>query len=182
MREHVTSALVLGIRPRGADRIADLFTLALGRLEARMVAGRAIVSRFTPHIDPLSVVTVRLVKKSRYTLADALTERRFRTLRIVPHRFSEALAALAALRALVPNEEPDTRLFYEVARALDRGVLTVSRVLALLGYDPRTARCERCRAASVSHFLPREGVFTCLECFARGTDGVVLRAIPFHGP
>lgn len=179
MREMVTSAIVLRSLPRGGDRVADLLTLAAGRLEARMVAGRALTSKFPPHVDPLNLITVRLVKKTRYTIADALTESRFTPLRRAPRALSSALEALFALRTLVPKEEPDPRLFHGVRRALARGHFSVPEALVLLGYDPRAARCARCRAGAVAYFVVREGSFLCRECFSRGADGVVLRVIPY---
>lgn len=175
MREFITSAIVLGIRPRGGnDRAVDLLTLALGRVEARMVAGRALISKFAPHCDPLNYITVRLVKKNRYTLADAVAKDRFSALRRSRKAFAEGLEALFALRSLVPKEETDPRLFHEVRRALAGARLTVARVLSLLGYDPAHGHCNRCRSASVAYFIPRDGVFFCAKCVAGVRDEVVL--------
>jgi recombinational DNA repair protein (RecF pathway) len=174
MREYITHALVLQTRPRGSDRAVDLFTLGLGRVEARMVAGRAIISKFSPHCDPLSLLTVRLVKKKRYTLADAITESRFPAMRRSSRALAEGLEALFALRTLVPKEEPDPRLFHEMRRGLSEGRLTVRDVLALIGYDPRAAHCARCHRSSVHIFVPEEGIFFCRTCFAGRGDKVVL--------
>lgn len=174
MREFITSALVLGCVPKGSDRSVDLFTLGLGRVEARMVAGRSPVSKFSPHCDPLNALTARLIKKNRYTLADAVTDDRFSALRGSPRALAEALEALFALRTLVPKEEPDPRLFHEIRRALTRGTLTVRGVLALLGYDPRVAHCVHCRKAAVHVFIPEEGTFLCRSCSTRRGDRVIL--------
>ncbi|MBI2278718.1 MAG: hypothetical protein HYU81_01485 [Candidatus Brennerbacteria bacterium] len=174
MKEFVTDAIVLGVRPRGSDRVADLLTPALGRLEARMVAGRAIVSKFSPHCDPPSLVTVRLVKKIRYTLADAVGKSRFARVRRTPSTFGAALGALFAIRALAPKEVPDARLFYGVRRALESGQLTARDVLPMLGYDPAEARCVRCRAPAIRFFIPADGVFVCSACVAGRGDEVLL--------
>jgi recombinational DNA repair protein (RecF pathway) len=138
-----------------------------------MVSGRAPTSKFSPHVDPLNLLTVRLVKKSRYTLADAVGEDRFQNLRNRPKAFAEALRALTLLTALVPEEEPDPRLFHEMRRALVRGHLTVRATLPLLGYDPRGAKCHRCRRAAVACFVPSEGVFLCVNCSAVWGDEVI---------
>ncbi|MDP3974895.1 MAG: recombination protein O N-terminal domain-containing protein [Candidatus Jorgensenbacteria bacterium] len=181
MKEFVTQALVLGVRSLGeSDRAADLFTLALGRCEARMVAGRAIVSKFAPHTDPLNLLTVRLVKKGRYTLADAVAENRFPVLRRSAKAFAEALEAFFALKVLIPKEEPDPRLFHEVCRALTRGRLTTDHILSLLGYEPREARCDRCRKPAVRYFIPRDGVFFCGACSKGMSDEVVLQVTTSH--
>lgn len=152
----------------------DLFTLELGRLEARMVAGRSVVSKISPHCNPLNLLTVRLVKKKRYTLADAVTVDNFHAFRHAPRVLAEGLEVFFALRALVPKEEPDPRLFHEMRRALSRGNLTVRGVLALLGYDPRSAHCAECRRSVVRFFLPEDGIFFCSACFAGRNDRVVL--------
>lgn len=174
MKEYITEAFVLGVRPRGGDRVADLFTLGMGRLDARMVAGRAITSKFSPHCDPLNLLTVRLVKKKRYTLADAITADRFPALRGNARAFQAALEALLALRILVAREEPDPRLFHELRRVLAEGKCTVRSILALLGYDPRAAHCARCKRSSVNIFVPSEGIFFCRACFTVPGDEVVL--------
>lgn len=175
MTEFVTQAIVLGVTSRnGTDRTVDLLTPAWGRLEARMVGGRAITSKFSPHCMPPNVVTVRLVKKNRYTLADALTEERFPALRVSVRALTAVLNGFAAIRALAPKEEPDTRLFHEVRRALAAGTFTVARALALMGYDPAHAHCVRCRKRAVAYFVPREGVFLCRACFVPRGNEVVL--------
>lgn len=174
MREFITNALVLRCVPKGNDRAVDLFTLELGRVHARMVGGAAITSKFSPHCDPMNLLTVRLVKKNRYTLADAVEEDRFPVLRRTPRALSGGLEALFALRTLVAREEPDPRLFHEIRRALSGGTLTVRTVLTLLGYDPTGARCAHCRALSICVFIPGDGVFVCRACFARRNDKVIL--------
>lgn len=181
MKEYITEAFVLGVKSRGGDRVADLFTLGLGRVEARMVAGRSIVSKFSPHCDPLNLLMVRLVKKKRYTLADVITEDRFSAVRRSPRALESGLEALLALRMLVPKEEPDPRLFHESCRALSRGHFTARETLTLLGYDPRAARCAQCRKPAVHVFIPEEGIFFCRACspvrqegFVRKGDKVVL--------
>ena len=133
MKEFIAQALVLGCTERRNDRTADLFTLELGRGHARMVGGAAITSIFSAHCSPLNLLTTRLVKKNRYTLADAVTEDRFTLLRHSRRAFAEGLEALFALRTLLADEEPDPRLFHEVRRALEKGALTVRGILALLG-------------------------------------------------
>lgn len=175
MKEFVTPAIVLRAAPAGGnDRTADLFTLTLGRLEARMVGARALVSKFAPHADPLNLVTVRLVKKNRYTLADVFTRDRFLALRRAPRALGRALAALAALRALMPKEAPDPRLFHETLRGLSRASLAPADVLAALGYDPRAARCVRCGKSPVHGFAPVDEVFFCDACSKGIRDRVVL--------
>ncbi len=174
MKEFVVHALVLGCVPKGGDRVADLFTLELGRVEARMVAGRAIVSKFAPHCDPLNLLAVRLVKKNRYTLADVVARNRFPSLRASPKALASALKAFFLLRTMMPKEEPDPRLFHEVSRALARSSLTVRTILALLGYDSTVARCARCGKSSVHAFVPEEGLFFCRACFARAHNEVIL--------
>ena len=175
MKEFITQALVLGTRPRGGDRVVDLFTLSLGRLEARMVTGRAVTSKFSPHCDPLNLLTARLVKKKRYTLADAVTVNRFPALRRSSRAFAEGLEAFFALRTLLASEEPDPRLFHAMQRGLSEGRLSVRQTLAFMGYDPRAAHCARCKKSSVHIFVPEEGIFFCHACFAGRGDEVVLK-------
>ena len=75
MRELITEAVVLGIRPhKENDRLIDFLTNASGRIEALAVSGRKTASKLSPHCVFGSFVLARLVLKNRITIADSLTK------------------------------------------------------------------------------------------------------------
>ena len=77
--EYCTEAIVLGRRENGPsyNRFVDLYTKELGLLEARVVGGRRITSKLSPHLDFGNLALLRLVSKNQFTVDDALTEERF---------------------------------------------------------------------------------------------------------
>ncbi len=175
MREYVTPAIVLGIRPVGEqDRVADLFTKDLGRLRARVVGGRKLLSKFAPHLTVLALVTVRLVRKHHFTVADAAADQLVRrpARAVVTQRRALEMAFL--LRSVLPEMNPDVRLWYYVRYALTESAVRMSSVLKLLGYDPFHARCEHCGGSPVTNFSVGDQSFLCARCGVKVPPGEVL--------
>jgi len=167
MREHVTEAIILGRRPhREWDAVADLFTETLGRVEARVVGGTRALSKFSPHLDPLNRVQVRLVSKNALTLADIVTRDRHASVRRDRSALRRAIEVTFLVRKLVPRGTPDVRLWSFLA-GLPDSAAPVPDLLSLLGYDPRHARCELCGEDAVSHFTARDQAFVCLRCHVK---------------
>lgn len=176
MREYIARALVVGMRGAGEkDRLVRLFTKELGTLEARVVGGRRVLSKFAPHLDPGNLVTVRLVKKNAYTVADAVGVERFAKLRRSPGAFARALTLLSLLSHLLPREVPDLRLWHFVVRSFAAARADVGATLKLLGYDPLHAACEACGRKHPAFFVPSAQSFLCSACRGKfGADGVLL--------
>lgn len=173
MKEYVTEAVVLAMRPRGeADRVADMFTKDFGRIEARVVGGRKILSKFSPHLSPGARVVARLVKKNVFTLTDVISRP------FLPTRFSRAnekvLPALFLIRSLVPATNPDLKLWYALAVFFEEEKKNISRLLAVMGYDPRYAQCEACGNSSVRFFHISDQTFLCATCSVKFPEDAVL--------
>ncbi|MFH1161768.1 MAG: DNA repair protein RecO [Candidatus Jorgensenbacteria bacterium] len=175
MKEYVTQAIVLGVRGSGErDRVVRLFSKELGTLEARVVGGRRVLSKFASHLDPGNLAIVRLVKKNAYTVADVVSGERFTKLRRTTKEFARALALLSLLSRLLPREAPDLRLWHFVARSFATARVDVGATLKLLGYDPLHATCEVCGRKRPSYFVPATQSFICVLCRGKfGADGVL---------
>lgn len=175
MKEYVTQAIVLGVRGTGErDRVVRLFSKEFGTLEARVVGGRRVLSKFAPHLDVGNLAVVRLVRKRAWTVTDALTEERFTKLRRNPKEFSRALALLALLSRLLPREVPDLRLWHSVVRSFVAARVDVGAILKLLGYDPLHAACEVCGRKHPACFVLSTQSFLCGSCRGKFKDvGVV---------
>jgi DNA repair protein RecO len=168
MREHVTDAIVLGRRPhREWDTVADLFTESLGRVEARVVGGTRSLSKFSPHLDPLNRVQVRLVAKNALTLADITTRDRHGSVRNDRSALRRAIEVTYLVRKLVPRGSPDPRLWAFFERLSQCTTPSVPEFLSLLGYDPRHAQCETCGRNVVSHFVVCDQAFSCIGCHVK---------------
>ena len=113
MRELITEAVVLGIRPhKENDRLIDFLTNASGRIEALAVSGRKTASKLSPHCIFGSFVLARLVLKNRITIADSLT------IVSLPENLtfrSRTLLILKVIRALIPFNARDPRIWAEIS-------------------------------------------------------------------
>ncbi|MBI4034197.1 MAG: recombination protein O N-terminal domain-containing protein [Candidatus Brennerbacteria bacterium] len=165
MREYFAEAVVLGLKPSGAqDRIVNLYTKDLGRLTARVVGGRKITSKLSPHLEQGNLVEARLVEKSRFVLADAVLKKRF-------GRSSAVFEALFLLNSLLPELVPDLRLWHGLLRGLEKGKPDKKIFLKLMGYNTLLAKCENCGRAPVDYFRTADQIFLCRSCFTSSPGG-----------
>lgn len=167
MRDVVTDAIVLGItHSKNYDRSVSLFTKDLGRIKARVSAGSKILSKFSPHIDPLNHVMIRLTYKKGFTLTDALTTDRFYRIRGSTEAFSHALRAIALVEAMSPLHEPDARVWNELNDMFRNGNVSTHAILRHFGYDAMHAECDACGRAP-KYFIAGNHTFLCAHCAPR---------------
>jgi len=165
MKEIVTKAIVLSITPlKEKDSMTSLFTDELGVIDARVVGAKKPLSKFAQHLDPINLVTVRLVKKNIFTVTDVLEENRFNKIRKDQKKFSEGIKIICLLQALLPREFPEGELWHHVVRLFTNGESDVHSVLKILGYDVRHATCGMCGKSSITSFSQESQMFLCGEC------------------
>ena len=168
MKEYLTEAIVLGTRPtREQDLSVDLYTKDFGRLRAKAIGGRRPLSKFSPHLNALNLVTVRLVRKNAFTVTDVAARDPFRTLRQRPKFLAQALELVFLMKAVLPRENPDLNFWYFLGRTLKAGRIDIGRALKLLGYDMAQAQCEDCGAVPATHFFLGDQSFLCARCFIK---------------
>ncbi len=165
MQEYVTDAIVLATFPRGeADRVADVYSKDLGRIEVRMIGGRKPLSKLAPHLDVLGFATIRLVEKNQFTLVDAMSASLAPESRTAERR-AMMLEVVSLVRALVPRGIPDERLWNVFRRTQTEGApRALSEVLEILGYDAKHASCEMCGETPVRAFFLPTHEFFCARC------------------
>jgi DNA repair protein RecO len=165
MVEYLTQAIVLSSRPQKEnDRLADLYTKEFGRMEAKVIGGRKILSKLAPHLDLFNVVTVRLVEKNRITVTDALTDERFEKERRDPEFYPLAFKIFSLVRALAPVAVPDARLWHYLLKSLRNRDGNARTVLKIFGYDPAHASCDACDGRPVKAFRAKDQSFFCEAC------------------
>ncbi len=182
MQEYVTDAIVLNTFPRGeADRIADLYTEHLGRIEVRMIGGRKPLSKLAPHLDIMGFATVRLVEKNQFTLVDAMSAPSSREMRDLEY-FPALLSIAALVRALAPRGVPDVRLWNALRRMyLERHQGAVAEFLKILGYDARHASCEECGDTPAGLFFLPNHEFFCARCGSKLPQNEVIYSVQTYG-
>ena len=165
MFEYVTESIVLAVEPRKEyDLTADLFTRDLGRLKARVVSGRKILSKFSSHLNPLNLVSVRLVEKKQFTITDVLTADNFSGLRNHGENYSTALNFLNIVKILVPFSVPDIHLWHFLRASFEDNTIDCSSLLKILGYDSQFSSCAFCFHEKTTHFSLNNQIFLCSSC------------------
>ena len=154
MREYSTDAVVLGVGERnGYDRFVDLYTEEIGRVRARVVAGRKITSKLSPHLSLGNFISSRLVYKNQFTLADALVQRVFSG--------SDILGGLSLVNSLAPVMFPDLQIWDLLRQGLYNGRCDHKVFLSAFGYDATYSSCDLCGANEVKLFFLPDQMFLC---------------------
>lgn len=168
MKEYLTDAIILNIKPvNEQDNLVDLYTKDFGRIRARVTSGRKILSKLSPHLDPLNLVKVRLVEKKQFIVADTITLDRFEELRKSRTSLGATLELVNVLRSLLFSSEPDLRLWHWLNLSLKKREFKYGEFLKILGYDAKSARCEICGSGNVSHFSTDDQSFICYRCHTK---------------
>jgi DNA repair protein RecO (recombination protein O) len=173
---------VLRNRPLGeADRLITCFTLEHGRISGVAKGAGKLRSRFGSSLQPLSLIRLMLFGKETRSLyridhTDILLS--FQALRDDWERLRPALYAVDLVDALLPEADPQPRVFTLLQRlltSLAEGeaagfelLLRVfeARLLTLVGYGPLLGRCAIChRAAEACGAVsPDLGGYVCSAC------------------
>jgi recombinational DNA repair protein (RecF pathway) len=150
VQEYATDAIVLDKIPLNEfDQRVILYTHVLGRITAKIRSGRKITSKLSGHLEPMNIVSVRLIKKMQFQIADALKN----------DRITISPSALRLIQYMTVHGEPDEDLW----EGLTRGE-TVKKLLARLGFDATHAECYICNQAHPTHFIFQDGFYTCAAC------------------
>ncbi len=151
--EYCTEALVLDKEVVGEeDARVFLFTRDLGLIAALAKSVKKITSKLNSHLEPLSLVSVRLVNKNSWRVADAL--------RI--GRLSDGqLGALRLIKYLSPEVQPDSGVW----NLISRGELSENGILIAAGFDPKFASCQSCGGVNNLSFSLKNLEYFCQNCF-----------------
>lgn len=185
MQEYLSRAIVLDKegRSKDADARYSLFTERYGKIAATATSSRKITSKLAGHLEPGTLAAIRIVEQRGTRLVDALAERHFSGEQ-AEQKKSPSLADLAALNRILPEWQPEEELWKMVSgtifsaaeKMVPDTIFSWSRVLAILGWDPRGAVCAQCSttthanapqaARPIRHFyIPRQEFF-CTPCAA----------------
>ena len=184
MAEIVTDALVIDKEPVGeADSRIFLYTEKLGGVSAKVTSARKITSKLSPHLEPLTFATVRLIEKGNgdngFQLGDALQFARSDGWREQPDKLREALNLVTVFKEKGFQGDPDPNLWQLVKEiftsppAFPMGAYA-TRILGVLGFDPRFARCDSCLRAEPARFSFDDMAFYCATCANRQISGKLV--------
>lgn len=157
MQEYVTEAVVLRKEPlRDLDARYSFFTKKFGKIVGKATSSRKITSKLAGHLEPGTVTTVRFVERNGggagTQIVDALKS----------GRVAVAYGDLELLNGLLADREPDQALWNELLGER----FSWPAVLRILGWDPRSAACERCGKKAAAFYISRQEFF-CVNCASK---------------
>lgn len=156
MGTYKTEGIILkGYNLREADRILTVYTKDHGKLSAVAKGVRRSRSKLRGSTQPLTYVDLILYQgKSMDTITQCETKEMFVALREDLHRWAYAVYITELLDAMVPERQPQVKVFAEFLTGLhlvagleepETGALFFTvRFLHLLGYQPLLHTCTAC--------------------------------------
>jgi hypothetical protein len=135
-------------------------------VRAKVTSGRRIRSKLGPHLDILSLSTVRLVAAGGYQVTDAV-----RTAKLPASPDHIRGARLVA--AMAPVGYRDQELWF----LFQRGDATQLNVLAAFGFDPAVATCSQCGSNAIRSFSIRDTAYFCNRCFVAAPESYVTDSV-----
>ena len=160
MKEYLTDAIVLDYDAMDLDRIVFMYTSDLGKIRAKVKSARKITSKLAAHLEPLSLVKIRLIEKGAFQIVDALLIRRFEA-------SPRAIELLQFIKEMTFETLQDKRIWLTLKKSFEEikeDRFSLKPLLALLGFAPDFASCAVCKNKIVKYFSPKEQVFLCGSC------------------
>jgi len=167
MREYITSAIILKREPTGEyDERVSFFSRHLGKMTARTVSSRKILSKLSPHLEPGNLATLRLIEKNDLSIVDALKEK----------NLEWRLSNILHLNNILSENDTDPELWHLLSTAP-----SWKKILRILGWDPQEAVCEECGGTPPTHFDTRNQRFFCVRCYAFIPEKATIISIEHNG-
>lgn len=167
MREYITSAIILKREPTGEyDERVSFFSRHLGKMTARTVSSRKILSKLSPHLEPGNLATLRLIEKNDLSIVDALKEK----------NLNWQLSNILHLNTMLSENDTDPELWHLLSTAP-----SWKKILRILGWDPQEAVCEECGGTPPAHFDTRNQRFFCARCYAFIPEKATIISIEHNG-
>lgn len=172
LTEIITDAIVLDKEDfREQDSRIHLYTKDLGKIIAKTISSRKILSKLSAHLEPLSLITARLVSKGDafngqgFQLVDALSQGQARIIKGDPQDLANAIRVYGLISKSIPFGIPDEEL-WDFLQAIRSGTsrATLHQALHTLGFNAQFARCQLCDRTQPEYFAPGENFFICTAC------------------
>jgi DNA repair protein RecO (recombination protein O) len=169
---------------RESDLRSVLYSREAGKIELVVRGAKKIESRLAPHIEPLNLVRLMVIKgRGRDYAASAICERSFSHIKGSLEKLNSAGEALRALDHLVKRSEADCRIFnlFESflalidnprvtgAQSLFMKDIFILKLIAFLGLMPEICKCAICGAGiepDGNRFDPEYSGLVCGKCEA----------------
>src|SRR3989344_3516678 len=118
LTEIITDAIVLDKEDfREQDGRIHLYTKNLGKVVAKTISSRKILSKLAAHLEPMNLVTARLVSRGDFydgrgfQLVDALSRDPARIIKGDPQDLASAIRVYELISKSIPSGIPDGELW-----------------------------------------------------------------------
>lgn len=169
MLEYVTEAVVLDKIDSGElDSRVYLYTRDFGRVSCKVKSTRKITSKLASHLEPLNLITARIVDKNGPQLVDALIIKKYK-------KTPELLKIFLLIKDLTAESQPDLN-FWDFLKQFLAGDFQEGhsrKVLSFLGFDPIFAKCNHCQKENPVAFYPPDSYFYCKDCAPPGAYDII---------
>ena len=143
----------------------SVYAKGFGKFFAKAKSARKILSKLSGHLEPGSLVKIRLVGNGSFQVVDAL---KFGKVEINP-------PDLYFLDRILPEQDFD----FKIWEILTKGSPSASsglkfswpQALKILGWDPDHGACEFCQLGKPAYFDLRGQGFICEDCVLKKTVG-----------
>jgi len=165
MGDYTTLALILDKEIIGeSDSEIHFFTEKLGRVTARAIGARKILSKLSAHLEPNSVSFIRLVEKKGFLVTDAIKEK----------RLNFSFEELLVLKNGTAEFEKDQFLWEKI----NEEKLSVSDMLNHFGFNPKFSSCSFCGEEEPEFFYFKKHEYICKRCvFNFGIQGEEMASV-----
>ncbi len=184
MKIYKTKGIVLRRQDLGeADRILTIYTSKYGKVRAKALGVRKVLSKLGGHLELFNIVDLSLVEgKGLDTITACRAQESFRNLRADLKKTSLAYYVVELLDKLTPEKQKDYRIFKLLKEILatlnqktiigtDKLYLVIRsfelRFLSLLGYAPQLKKCLTCGKLikpNLNYFSLKLGGLLCARC------------------
>jgi len=133
-----------------SDSEVHFFTEKLGRVTARAIGARKILSKLAAHLEPNSVSFIRLVEKKGFLVTDAIKEK----------NLNFSFKELLVLKNGTAEFEKDQFLWEKI----NEGKFSVNEMLKHFGFNPKFSACSFCGEEKPDFFYLKIHEYVCGRC------------------
>ncbi|MDE2001878.1 MAG: recombination protein O N-terminal domain-containing protein, partial [Patescibacteria group bacterium] len=170
--EIITDAIVVDKTDTGEqDQRISLYTKDFGKVVAKTTSTRKILSKLAAHVEPLNLVSARLVSRGDgfdmrgFQLVDALSFDAAAAVKRDPQVLIQAVKVFECVFQSIPAGVPDEELwdFFQAIRT-GRSMASLDTALHALGLNAQFARCQICDRVQPEYFVAGKNFFLCTAC------------------
>ncbi|MFA5386607.1 MAG: DNA repair protein RecO [Candidatus Paceibacterota bacterium] len=174
MIEYFTEGIVLSKDKKSDfDGVVNIYTKDFGKISAKTKGIFKPTSKLSGHLEPLNLVNVRVVEKNGFQVTDALLVKKLLSSQAKNsiNFYRQALELLSFVAEMTFDFQSDIKLWQTILKTLEainkKRTPSYSLIIEALGFSPKFAQCQKCKAKPVRYFAKKDQVFYCSHCASK---------------